>query len=71
MTREDNPCSRRQILRTIGLTSMIGGMAWADEPEKSVPEQIVDTMSALFGKHPGAGNHVCDQACERQRCGPA
>ena len=53
MARECNDYSRREILRAIGAASLLGGVASADEPEKSVPEQLVNALNALFGKHPG------------------
>jgi catalase len=54
MAGELDRCSRREALRAIGAASLLGGaMAWADEPQKSVPEEIVDTMNQLFGRHPG------------------
>ena len=65
MARECNDYSRRKILRAIGAASLFGGVAWADEPEKSVPEQIVDAMNALFGKHPGFRSaHAKGIVCE-------
>jgi catalase len=53
MTRKIDRFGRRDVLRAIGAASLFGGFSWGDEPEKSVPEQIVDTMNLLFGKHPG------------------
>jgi catalase len=65
MTRENDRYGRREILRAIGAASLLGGLAWADEPGKSVPEQIVDTMNMLFGKHPGFRSaHAKDIVCE-------
>ena len=66
MARKYDRYCRREILRAIGFASLLGGgMAWADEPEKSVPEQIVDTMNALFGKHPGFRSaHAKGIVCE-------
>jgi catalase len=65
MTRESDRCSRREILRAIGAATLLGGIARGDEPEKSVPEQIVDTMNALFGKHPGfRAAHAKGIVCE-------
>jgi catalase len=44
---------------------LLGGVAWGDEPEKTVPEQIVDAMNALFGKHPGFRSaHAKGIVCE-------
>lgn len=54
MARVNDHYGRRAFLQAIGAASLIGGgMAWAKEPDASVPEQIVDTMNKLFGKHPG------------------
>jgi catalase len=66
MNRAHDQHNRREILRAIGLASLFGGgAAWADEPEKSVPEQIVDTMNKLFGKHPGFRSaHAKGIVCE-------
>jgi catalase len=65
MTRENDRFSRREILRAIGTASLLGGVAWADEPEKSVPEQLVDALNALFGKHPGfRAAHAKGVVCE-------
>ena len=39
--------------------------AWAEEPQPSIPEQIVDTMNVLFGKHPGfRAAHAKGIVCE-------
>jgi catalase len=66
MISHQGECNRRVILRAIGVTSLLGGgIAWADDPEKSVPEQIVDTMNTLFGKHPGFRSaHAKGIVCE-------
>jgi catalase len=65
MIRQNDRYGRREILRAIGAASLIGGVAWGDEPEKSVPEQIVDTMIKLFGKHPGFRSaHAKGIVCE-------
>jgi catalase len=65
MTRETDRYGRREILRAIGAASLLGGVAWGDEPEKSVPEQIVDAMNTLFGKHPGfRAAHAKGIVCE-------
>ncbi len=65
MARETDRYSRREILRAIGAATVLGGIARGDEPEKSVPEQIVDTMNALFGKHPGfRAAHAKGIVCE-------
>ena len=59
---------RRTILMTFAAASLLGqGVAGADEPEKAkdVPEQIVDTMNAIFGKHPGYRSaHAKGIVCE-------
>jgi len=65
MIRENDRYGRREILRAIGAASLLGGVARGDEPEKSVPEQIVDTMNKLFGKHPGFRSaHAKGIVCE-------
>ena len=64
--------SGRQILRIIVVAWAVGflpgrGMAGADEPKKAkdVSEQIVDTMNAIFGKHPGyRAAHAKGIVCE-------
>jgi catalase len=44
---------------------LFGGVARSAEPEQSVPEQIVDAMNALFGKHPGfRAAHAKGIVCE-------
>jgi catalase len=65
MAREIDRYGRRVILRAIGAASLLGGFARGDEPEKSVPEQIVDAMNTLFGKHPGFRSaHAKGIVCE-------
>src|SRR5262249_36632357 len=65
MIREDDRYGRREILRAIGATSLLGGFARGDEPERSVPEQIVDALNTLFGKHPGfRAAHAKGIVCE-------
>ena len=72
MAREFIRKSRRQILRIIVVALAVGclpgrGMAGADEPKKAkdVSEQIVDTMNAIFGKHPGyRAAHAKGIVCE-------
>jgi catalase len=65
MVRKVDRYGRREILRAIGAAAMLGGFARADEPEKPVPEQIVDTMNAIFGKHPGfRAAHAKGIVCE-------
>ena len=57
--------SRRDVLHAIAATALFGVRpAGADDP-KSIPEQIVDTMNALFGKHPGfRAAHAKGIVCE-------
>ncbi len=57
--------SRRDVLHALAATALIGVRpAGADDP-KSIPEQIVDTMNALFGKHPGfRAAHAKGIVCE-------
>jgi catalase len=65
MSRANDRSGRREFLRTIGAASLLGGIARGDEPEKSVPEQIVDVMNTLFGKHPGFRSaHAKGIVCE-------
>jgi catalase len=65
MTRENGRYGRRQVLRAIGAATLFGGVVRGDEPEKSVPEQLVDTLNALFGKHPGfRAAHAKGIVCE-------
>ncbi len=55
---------RRQILKAMAVTTLLGGLAGADEP-KSEAEQIVDAMNVLFGKHPGFRSaHAKGIVCE-------
>ena len=55
---------RRDVLKAMAASALIGPrLARADD--KSVPEQIVDTMNALFGKHPGFRSaHAKGIVCE-------
>jgi catalase len=65
MNRAIDRFHRREILRAIGAASLLGGVGWGDEPDKSVPEQIVDVMNTLFGKHPGFRSaHAKGIVCE-------
>jgi catalase len=65
MTRETDRYGRREILRAVAAAGLLGGVARGDEPEKPVPEQIVDTMNMLFGKHPGFRSaHAKGIVCE-------
>ncbi|MDR3638036.1 MAG: catalase family peroxidase [Isosphaeraceae bacterium] len=55
---------RRDVLRGMAAAALLGRRARADDP-KSVPEQIIDTMNALFGKHPGFRSaHAKGIVCE-------
>jgi catalase len=55
---------RRDVLRAMAAATLLGRGAMADD-SKSVPEQIVDTMNALFGKHPGFRSaHAKGIVCE-------
>jgi catalase len=64
--RQTDRCGRREILRGIGAAVLFGGVAArGDEPDKPVPEQLVDTLNALFGKHPGfRAAHAKGIVCE-------
>src|SRR4051812_2335551 len=55
---------RRDVLKAMAAAALLRRGAKADDP-KGVPEQIVDAMNAIFGKHPGfrsahAKGVVCD-----------
>lgn len=55
------------LVAAMTVMSMGHGPARADEPEKAkeLPEQIVDTMNKLFGKHPGfRAAHAKGIVCE-------
>jgi catalase len=44
---------------------LLGRVAWGDEPEKPVPEQLVDALNTLFGKHLGyRAAHAKGIVCE-------
>ncbi len=66
MSRKLEHYSRRAILQSIGAATFLGGgIAWGAEPEKSIPEQIIDTMNKIFGKHPGFRSaHAKGIVCE-------
>jgi catalase len=65
MIREPERYGRREFLRAIGAASLLGGFARGDEPAKPVPEQLVDALNALFGKHPGfRAAHAKGIVCE-------
>ncbi len=58
--------NRRDVLRATMTAALrgYGARARADDP-KSVPEQIVDAMNAIFGKHPGYRSaHAKGIVCE-------
>ena len=67
MPRDTGP-SRRDALRTLAAAlALVGRDAFgADEPAKmELPEQIVDAMNTLFGKHPGfRAAHAKGLVCE-------
>jgi catalase len=55
---------RRDVLKAMAAATLLGHGARADDPE-SVPEQIVDTLNAIFGKHPGFRSaHAKGIVCE-------
>jgi len=79
MAREFICKSKRQILRIIVLALAAGflpgrGQAGTNEPDKAkdVFEQIVDTMNAIFGKHPGyRAAHAKGIVCEGEFTPPS
>jgi catalase len=55
---------RRDVLKALG-ASVLVVPKFARADEKSVPEQLVDTLNALFGKHPGFRSaHAKGVVCE-------
>ncbi len=55
---------RRDMLKAIATATMLGRAARADEPH-DLPEQIVDAMNAISGKHPGFRSaHAKGVVCE-------
>ncbi|WP_406695283.1 catalase family peroxidase [Singulisphaera sp. Ch08] len=59
MTRE---FQRRDVLKAMAAVSLLG--IGADDP-KGLPEQIVDTMNEIFGRHPGfRAFHAKGVVCE-------
>jgi catalase len=55
---------RRDILKEMAAATLLGRYARADDP-KSLPEQIVDAMNAISGKHPGFRSaHAKGVVCE-------
>jgi catalase len=62
MTR---PLSRREALHAMAATTLFCARMSRADDAKNVPEQIVDTMNALFGKHPGFRSaHAKGIVCE-------
>jgi catalase len=65
MTREIDRYGRREVLRAIGAACLLSGVARGDDPEKPLPEQIVDALNTVFGKHPGfRAAHAKGIVCE-------
>jgi catalase len=65
MIRRIDRYGRREILRGISAALLLGGVARGAAQEKSVPEQLVDTLNQLFGKHPGfRAAHAKGVVCE-------
>jgi catalase len=65
MNREIDRYGRREVLRAIGAACLLGGVARGDDPEKPLPEQIVDALNTVFGKHPGyRAAHAKGLVCE-------
>lgn len=59
-----NAFGRRDVLKAMAVAAPLGRLARAEDP-KSVPEQIVDTRNAIFGKHPGFRSaHAKRVVCE-------
>jgi catalase len=55
---------RRDVLKAMAAVALLGRAVRADDP-KSVPEQLVDTMNTIFGKHPGFRSaHAKGIVCE-------
>lgn len=46
MTQDTNCYGRREVLRAIGAASLLGGVAWGDEPGKFDPLHLVDGIEA-------------------------
>src|SRR5947208_3602339 len=68
MVRESVRYGRREALRAIVAAPLVApGLASAYDPHeaKDVSEQLVDTMNAIFGKHPGyRAAHAKGLVCE-------
>src|SRR5262249_16028845 len=57
--------SRRDALNAMVATALSCVLTRGADDAKSIPEQIVDTMNALFGKHPGFRSaHAKGIVCE-------
>jgi hypothetical protein len=56
---------RRDALRLMAASALLAPRLARADDDTSVPEQIVDTMNALFGKHPGFRSaHAKGIVCE-------
>jgi catalase len=56
---------RRNVLKALAATALVGPSLTRADDTKDVPEQIVDTMNAIFGKHPGFRSaHAKGIVCE-------
>ncbi|MDB5352403.1 MAG: catalase [Planctomycetota bacterium] len=59
---------RRDILKAMAAAALLGLGARADDPA-GLPEQIVDAMNAISGKHPGFRSaHAKGVVCEGSSC---
>ena len=55
---------RREILKAVAASTLLGPISRADD-SRDLPEQIVDAMNAIFGKHPGSRSaHAKGIVCE-------
>ena len=55
---------RRELLKAMATATVLGRVARADDPG-GLPDQIVDAMEAIFGKHPGFRSaHAKGVVCE-------
>src|SRR5262249_29330408 len=56
---------RRDVLKAMAAATLFAQGARADDEPKGVPEQIVDAMNAIFGRHPGFRSaHAKGVVCE-------
>ena len=56
---------RRDLLRLAAASALLGPWPARADDDKSVPEQLVDALNALFGKHPGfRAAHAKGVVCE-------